>query len=193
VVLAHQIDDDQTDWFDFASVLRSRGYRALTFNFRGVCSSSPLSACSKGGVDPNESPSDVMGAVRFVRSQGAKAIFLIGASMGGEAVILAASKLGADVQGVISLSASKGLVGLLDPEVEDRMVASVGVPKLFVAGEMDQSFAAAARDFFAHAKQPKELRLFPLGDHGVALVHSAQGPQVQDLIFEFLTSNSPGG
>jgi pimeloyl-ACP methyl ester carboxylesterase len=134
-----------------------------------------------------------MGAVRFVRSRGAKDVFLIGASMGGEGVILAASKLGADVVGVISLSASEGLVGLLDPEVEAGMVASIDVPNLFVAGEMDQSFADAARDFFAHAKQPKELRLFPLGDHGVALLHSAQGAQVQDLIFDFLTSNGPGG
>jgi pimeloyl-ACP methyl ester carboxylesterase len=191
--MAHQIDDDQTDWFDFAATLRSRHYEALTFNLRGVCSSTPVSACSDGAVDPNESSSDVMGAVRYVRSHGARTVFLIGASLGGEAVILAASNLGTDVRGVISLSASEGLVGLLDPDVEHRMVASIRAPKLFVAGAADHGFADAARDYFAHATDPKRLQLYPLGDHGVALLHSAVGQQVQSLIFAFLMSNAPSG
>jgi uncharacterized protein len=190
VVLAHQIDDDQTDWFDFAGELRSAGYEALTFNFRGVCSSSPISACSKGVVDPNESWSDVVGAVLFVRTRGAKSVILVGASLGGEAVIVAASKLGTDVQGVVSVSASEGLVGLLDLDVAHRTVAAIRAPKLFMAGEGDRGFADAARDYFAHARHPKELRLFPLSDHGVALLHSAEGETVRNLILGFIAANA---
>jgi pimeloyl-ACP methyl ester carboxylesterase len=191
VVLAHQIDDDQSDWFDFAAELRSRGYKALTFNLRGVCSSQPEQQCSDGAVDPNAAGTDVIGAVRFVQSKGAKSVVLIGASLGGEAVIVAASKLGADIRGVATLSASEGLVGLVDLSVARDRVAAIAEPKLFMAGEGDRGFADAARDYFAHAKEPKELHLFPLGDHGVALLHSAEGPAVKDLIFEFLATSAP--
>lgn len=193
VVLAHQIDDDQTDWFDFAAELRSRGYEALTFNFRGVCSSTPISACSKGVIDPNESWSDVVGAVRFVRSRGAKSVVLIGASLGGEAVIVAASKLGTDVQGVVSLSASEGLVGLLDLDVAHRTVAAIRAPKLFMAGKGDRGFADAARDYFAHARDPKELRLVPVSEHGVGLLQSSEGDTVKNLIFGFIAENASLG
>jgi pimeloyl-ACP methyl ester carboxylesterase len=193
VVLAHQIDDDQADWFDFASELRSRGYEALTFNLRGVCSSTPIHACSGGAVDPNASGTDVIGAVRFVQSKGAKTVVLIGASLGGEAVIVAASKLGPEVAGVVTLSASEGLVGLVDLSVARKRVAAIAGPKLFMAGEGDRGFADAARDYFAHARDPKELHLFQLGDHGVALLHSAEGDAAKKLIFDFLAANAPAG
>ena len=192
VVLSHQTDNDQSAWFDFAAQLGSRGYRALTFNFRGVCSTTPAEACSGGGIDPNESATDVRGAVTYLRAREASAVFLIGASLGGEASILAAATLGDHVQGVISLSAPEGLVGLLDREVERRRVASITVPKLFMAGEGDRGFADAARDLFEHAVEPKALHLFPLSDHGVALVHSAMGEEVQRLIFEFLAGGRGG-
>jgi pimeloyl-ACP methyl ester carboxylesterase len=193
VVLAHQIDDDQADWYDFASELRSRGYEALTFNLRGVCSSTPIHACSGGAVDPNASGTDVIGAVRFVQSKGAKTVVLIGASLGGEAVIVAASKLGPEVAGVVTLSASEGLVGLVDLSVARKRVAAIAGPKLFMAGEGDRGFADAARDYFAHARDPKELHLFQLGDHGVALLHSAEGDAAKKLILDFLAANAPAG
>lgn len=191
VVLSHQTDDDQSAWFDFAAELRSRGYRALTFNFRGTCSSTPVEACSTDAVDPNLSWSDVAGAVQFLRDDGAEAVFLIGASLGGEASIIAASKLGADVQGVVSLSAPFGLVGLLDREVEHDLVASIAAPKLFMAGRADHGFADAAGEFFAAAVQPKELRLFPGAAHGVQLVSGDIGTTVKNLIFQFLASHAP--
>jgi pimeloyl-ACP methyl ester carboxylesterase len=193
VILAHQIDDDQSDWFDFAAELWSRGYEALTFNLRGVCSSTPEQQCSDGAVDPNAAGADVIGAVRFVQSKGATSVVLIGASLGGEAVIVAASKLGPDIRGVVTLSASEGLVGLVDLSVARKRVAAIAEPKLFMAGGGDRGFADAARDYFAHAKEPKELHLFPLGDHGVALLHSAEGAAVRGLIFEFLGANAAGG
>lgn len=192
VVLAHQIDDDQAVWFDFASELRSRGYEALTFNVRGVCSSTPVEACSGGVVDPNASGTDVIGAVRFVQSKGAKTVVLIGASLGGEAVIVAASKLGPEIDGVVTLSASEGLVGLVDLSVARKRVAAIAAPKLFMAGVGDRGFADAARDYFAHAKDPKELRLFQVGDHGVLLLRSDEGA-AKKLIFDFLTANAPAG
>jgi pimeloyl-ACP methyl ester carboxylesterase len=191
VVLSHQTDDDQSDWFEFAAELRSHGYRALTMNFRGVCSSTPAEACSSDAVDPNQSWSDLAGAVEFLRGDGADAVFLIGASLGGEASIIAASKLGDDVQGLVSLSAPFGFVGLLDPDVERDLVASIRAPKLFMAGQGDRGFADAARAFYAAAVQPKQVKLLPGSDHGVALVRGAVGATVKNLIFQFLASNAP--
>jgi pimeloyl-ACP methyl ester carboxylesterase len=189
-VLSHQTDDDQSAWFDFASELRGRGYRALTFNFRGTCSSAPTEACSTDAADPNQSWSDVAGAVEFLRDDGAEAVFLIGASLGGEASIIAASKLGTDVDGVVALSAPFGFVGLLDPDVERDLVTSIRAPTLFMAGQADHGFADAARTFYDAARKPKSLQLFPGAAHGVALVTADTGPKVKDLIFTFLTSNA---
>lgn len=192
VVLAHQIDDDQSDWFDFAAGLTGRGYRALTFNYRGVCSSSPEEACSSGAVDPNAAGDDVAAAVAFVRGANPDAVFLIGASLGGEAVIVAAAKPDVVVDGVVTLSASEGLVGLVDRSVSRRRVATIDAPALFIAGAGDGSFADNARDYEAHARPPKDLLILQLGDHGVALLHSAEGERVTGSILAFLAEHSPG-
>jgi hypothetical protein len=62
VVLAHQIDDDQTDWFGFAQVLSSRRFTVLTFNFEGYCGGG---GCSRGNASSEDLWTDVAGAVDY--------------------------------------------------------------------------------------------------------------------------------
>ena len=47
VVLAHMYPSDQSAWFDFADRLADRGYRVLTFDFRGYCPGG-TAGCSEG-------------------------------------------------------------------------------------------------------------------------------------------------
>ena len=37
IVLAHMLPADESSWYEFAIFLSQRGYKALTFDFRGYC------------------------------------------------------------------------------------------------------------------------------------------------------------
>jgi predicted alpha/beta-hydrolase family hydrolase len=189
IVLAHQSDDDQTAWWSFAETLRTKGYEVLTFDYRGVCPGG-IAGCSKGPPDVTAAWKDVIGAVHLLRSHGARRISLVGASMGGEASIIAASKLLGTVDALVSLSGSEGFVGPLDPAVARRTVALVTAPKLFIAGRLDQGFAAYARDYFRHSRPPKRERIFDVGDHGIALLDAGQTPGIATrLVLAFLDAH----
>lgn len=187
-MLAHQTDDDQTAWWPFAETLRGHGYAVLTFDYRGVCPGG-LDGCSKGAPDITSAWKDVMGADRFIRSKGAHWIALIGASMGGEASIIAASKLGNGVGALVSLSGSEGLVGSIDPAAAHRTVAAVTAPKLFVAGRHDPGFAADAVDYFLHSAPPRELRLIDSSAHGIDLLQGEHEHDVNRLLLRFLSEH----
>ena len=103
VILAHGFSEytAQDDWLPFAPALAQRGYAVLTFNFRGFCNGR---GCSEGPSELGKNWRDAMAAVEFMETRGAKKIFLIGASMGGLAVLRAARMPEVDVAGVVSLS-----------------------------------------------------------------------------------------
>ena len=73
VVLAHMYPSDQSAWFDFAQRLGERGYRVLTFNFRGYCPGGDA-GCSQGEKVISAIWQDVEGAVAALRDEGATRI-----------------------------------------------------------------------------------------------------------------------
>ena len=73
VVLSHMLPADQSSWWDFAQILADSGYLALTFDFRGYCPGGNA-GCSKGERDISRIWQDVLGAVDFIRSQGADSV-----------------------------------------------------------------------------------------------------------------------
>ena len=103
VILAHGYSEfiAQDDWLPFAPALARRGYNVLTFNFRGFCDGNN---CSGTVNDLGNNWRDMLAALAFMEARGSKDTFLIGASMGGLAVLRAARLPGVDLAGVISLS-----------------------------------------------------------------------------------------
>jgi pimeloyl-ACP methyl ester carboxylesterase len=212
VILAHGFSQAtaQEDWLRFVPALVSRGYTVLTFNFRGFCSSE---GCSEGLIQLGKNWRDAMAAVGFMQKRGAKKIFLIGASMGGLAVLRAARMPAVDLSGVVSLSTpqfpSKYYVG--EPRANDVTPArlrQIDEPKLFVAGTKDVQlpgtaplrpgvksvrFAADARRMFDAAEEPKELVLVDSSHHSSELVTFAPADivrQTRAAVFRFLRENS---
>ena len=221
VILAHGFSHGtaQEDWLRFVPVLVRRGYKVLTFNFRGFCDSE---GCSESPSQLGKNWRDAMAAVAFMETRGAKQIFLIGASMGGLAVLRAARMPEVDLAGVVSLSTpqfpSKYYVG--EPGANDVTPArlrQIDEPKLFVAGTKDVQlpgtaplrsgvksvrFAADARRMFDAAEEPKELVLVDSSFHSSDLVTTAPADldfapieakelrQVRDAVFRFLSENS---
>jgi pimeloyl-ACP methyl ester carboxylesterase len=212
VILAHGFSHGtaQEAWRPFVSALVSRGYTVLTFNFRGFCDSK---GCSEGPSQLGNNWRDAMAAVGFMERRGTKKIFLIGASMGGLAVLRAARMPEVDVAGVVSLSTPQFpskyyTVDVQANDVTPARLRQIDEPKLFVAGTKDVQlpgtaplrpgvksvrFAADARRMFGAAEEPKELVLVDSSHHSSELVTVAEANivrQTRSAVFRFLSENS---
>jgi DNA-binding PadR family transcriptional regulator len=115
---------------------------------------------------------DVAAAVARLRPDGATRIKLVGASMGGTAVLVAASRITPPVDGVVSLSGPtyfRGMNAVL-------AVRRSQLPVRFVVDRGDRRFAANATSLMraAAAKDKAILRLSGAG-HGSALLSVPAG------------------
>jgi pimeloyl-ACP methyl ester carboxylesterase len=174
VVLAHMFPTDRTSWSDLATLLGERGYRSLAVDFRGY-------GDSGGERDIPEIWRDVVAAIDALRDRGVQRVVLVGASMGGTASLIAASRT--EVQGVVTLSAAGTFMGLSAPP---EVLQAVDEPKLFVAAEGDGSAAATAQTFYDTSSGAKRLEIVTGEDHGTDLLEGRHGEAVSRLIFDFL-------
>lgn len=182
VVLSHMRPADQTSWWDFAQELADEGYLVLTYDFRGYCPGGDA-GCSGGDQDLGEIWRDVQGAVAFVRSEGARRVVLIGASMGGTASVVAAAQDGAEIEAVITLSAPVSFEGMdLTPDVLTRVRAA----ELFVAGHDDGSAASDAQALYDASPPPKQVEILTTDDHGTDILDGNQSGRARTLILTYL-------
>jgi esterase/lipase len=159
VVFAHQLAGDRCQWLPFARELTAKGYRALVFDMRGYGSSS--------GLDGTYPDRDVIAAAKELRRRGANKIVLVGASMGGTGVVVAAPGIRPRVSGLVDLSGPTGFGGVNALPAAKKLRA----PALFVAGRDDGSYALATRTLYrAAASKDKKLLMAPTSWHGVDLV-----------------------
>ena len=182
VVLSHMLPADQASWWDFARELADDGYLALTYDFRGYCPGGDA-GCSAGERNIGAIWQDVLGAIQEIRSEGAARIVLIGASMGGTASLVAASKPGIGVEAVVTLSAPTSIEGLA---ADDATLSTVTAAKLFLAGNGDAQAAEAAQRLFATSPQPKRVEIVTSNDHGTDLLTGNQSGRVRTTILGFL-------
>lgn len=174
VVLAHQYNQTQSAWAPFARDLASRGYAALTFDFRGYGESGGRRVVA-------EIDRDVVAAVAFVRRGGAERVAVVGASMGGTAAVRTAAA--AAVEAVVSLSGPASWRGLDALAVADRVTA----PALFVAGTRDDGAARSAEELHARVRGPKRLLVLETAAHGTELLDGPTAVEVRRAIFDWLT------
>ena len=186
VVLSNMGDNDPGPWQEFAPLLADRGYAVLTYSFRYPWRTNSFSRRDATGTVP-----DLLGAVAFVRRSGATHLVLVGASLGGITVGKVAATAGAEA--VIILSAGQDLAryGL---GVSARELAALTMPKLFVASEEDTiTGLALTRSFYERAPQPKELKTYPGGVHGVHLFDTGDGDDLRRRVLDFVVSHAPPG
>jgi pimeloyl-ACP methyl ester carboxylesterase len=206
VVLAHGFSEltGQDDWLPWPGILSEEGYTVLTFNFRGFCSEG---GCSGGGIQLGNNWKDVLAAMDFLSSQGAERVFLVGASMGGIAVMRAARDPRVEVAGIVSLSTPQFPAQYYsgEPEANDitpGRLRAIDEPKLFVAGNGDTQlvlggevirFAEEAERMFEAAAEPKDLLIVDSHSHSSELVTVAEDgvvAQTRKAILRFLSENA---
>jgi len=161
IVLAHQSAGSLCDWLPYGEELVAQGFRVLAFDFVGSGSSSMPK--QKTYVE------DIRTAVVYLREQGAAKVVIMGASMGGTMSVVAAAAIAPPVDGVIALSAPTSFDGVN----AEKAAPSLKSPALYVAGDADADFAAAAKSI--QAATPANLGalvLVPGAQDGIRLLDS---------------------
>jgi len=181
VILSHMYPTDQTGWFDFAGDLAKNGYVAFTFDFRGY-------GKSKGSKDDlGNIYKDILAAIALARTYGSAKIFLVGASMGGTASIIAASKDN-DINGIVSLAAPDKMGNDLDAI---SVVSGLKMPKIFISAIGDEHHAESARKLYEEAVEPKVLEIMENSfEHGTFIFEKEpeNAERLKSIILNFLDS-----
>jgi pimeloyl-ACP methyl ester carboxylesterase len=163
VVLAHESPADLCGWAPYAGVLTRAGFRVLLFDHRGF-------GLSQAPDDPSKQSRfsrDLDGAVAELKREGADHVFLMGASFGGVTSMVAGSRLGSRIAGVISVSGEARLGNRRELDALSA-VRTLHVPFLILGSREDGFLPAAnARALVERAASShKRLVLFPGSDHG---------------------------
>lgn len=163
IVFAHQSDGTSCDWMPYAKTVAAKGFRALAFDFGGY-GASPL---NMGDI-----ATDVVAAAAYLRTTGVTRVILIGASMGGTAVLVAAGRITPRVAGVVSLSSPSTFTGV-DALAE---MPHLTMPLLLICGNQDTRFAGDVQDQYKAATRSshRQLVLSDSSVHGYRLVSSSE-------------------
>jgi dienelactone hydrolase len=173
VVFANESGNDPCPWLPFADDLVRRGDRVAVFSY-----------------GPGAPDAQLLAVADALHAAGAQRLALIGASVGGRAVIQVAARNPADVAAAVSLSAERKVAALTEILPDARRVR---VPSFYVGSREDgfTTFGRETRDF--HRVTParvNQMLLVPGGDHGVDLLSDEHGPRVRAAIVAFLTAHT---
>jgi pimeloyl-ACP methyl ester carboxylesterase len=182
LVLGHQVGSDLCEWLPQAQAFAEQGYQVLAFDFEGFGDSQPGSG-TDAGID-----TDVVAAAEQLRRRGATRIVLIGSSMGGTAVLSAATRIRPPVAGVVSLSGPASFQGV----DAGAAISRSRVPVLFVAAADDQPFVDDARAMYRAAPtRDKRLLVIPGGGHGTGMLEFGEdAPRVLAAVRKFIADHT---
>lgn len=175
VVFANDSGNSACGWMSFARQLVERGMRVLAFEYD----------------DESQAAGEGLAAARALRAAGARHVAMVGASIGGRAVVQAASRDHRTLDAGVSLSAERS-VGANLREILP-LARRIHLPSLYV-GSRDDGYTTFGRDTRQfHQVTPAKVNrmlLVPGGDHGVDLLSDENGPRVGKTILAFLEANA---
>lgn len=183
VILAHQSEGSLCDWLPYARRLAGKGYFVFPVDFRGYGFSQ-----ARSGAAASRYAADLTAAVKAMRRLGKRKVFLVGASMGGIASLVAGANAKPAVDGVVSISSPARYRGM-DGVATGRRLR---VPVLHLAARGDVNgaydFSADAKRLHAAAASPdKRLELLPGSLHGIGLV--AGSTRARAAVERFLSTH----
>jgi len=178
VVLAHGGRFNKESWRNQAGALVSAGFRVLAIDFRGFgCSSGP------GQADFDNAPfeNDVLAAVHYLKTKGAKKVSVVGGSFGGGAAGDASIKSApGEIDGIVFLGSAPNLSA---EKLKSRA--------LFIVARDDANDAGprlpGIRAQYEKAPQPKELIVLDGSAHAQFLFQTDQSDRVMREILRFVS------
>jgi pimeloyl-ACP methyl ester carboxylesterase len=174
-ILVHGQQWDASGWRDVAQRFVSRGIPTLALNLRGYDGSSGKTN-DFAPPAPWSPVADLRAAKALLRDRGVGEIALVGASMGGHAIL--ASSFEADVECIVSLSAPV-------VAVPDELSLRITGRKLFVCADGDRA-APHVLHTFDLVSRPKTLLMFGGSEHSRAMFAAPYGAEAIDAIVDFV-------
>jgi pimeloyl-ACP methyl ester carboxylesterase len=174
-ILVHGQQWDASGWRAVAPRFVARGVAALALNLRGYDGSTGKT--TEYAPPAEWSPvADLRAAKALLRDRGAREVALVGASMGGHAIL--ASSFETDVECIVSVSAPV-------VAVPDELARRVTGRKLFVCADGDSAAPHVLRCFDV-ASTPKTLLMFGGSEHSRAMFAAPYGAEAIDAIVDFV-------
>ena len=176
-VLVHGQNWDASGWAEVAPRFASRGIPALAVDLRGKGRSTGTTNDYVPG-QPWSPVADVAAAKAFVRERGAREVALVGASLGGHAVL--ASSFERDNECVVAISAPVA-------PVPDELNRRIHGRKLFLCAKDDRSgaFANVLASFDA-VSEPKMLVAFGGTEHSRAMFDAPYADEFFRQLLDFV-------
>jgi dienelactone hydrolase len=195
MVLAHEYANDLCGAWSFANYLAKRGLRAFAIDMRCF----GRSACPQGGA-AGRVVDDLVAAVAELRHRGVTRVALVGASMGGSAALIAATRARPPVGAVVALSGEANPTSLLHIPLNARAaVAQLTVPAMFVVANLDQYTSVGETRAMYQAAKTTDKRLLVLpsqfdGFHGWQVLTSVGGrfSSTAAQVAEFIAAHTGG-
>jgi dienelactone hydrolase len=196
VVLVHEYPADLCGFWPFANYLAKRGLRAFAIDLRCFGRSACPQGDAKGRV-----VDDIAAAVAELHRRGVTRVALVGASMGGAAVLIAATRVRPPVAAVVSLSGEADPTNLVGgiPLDAGAAVKRLKVPAMLVVATGDRYAPVGETRAMYRAVTARDKELLVLsgpsfdGRHGWDLVTAAAAGQptsVAAKVAAFLTAHS---
>ena len=176
-ILVHGQQWDASGWREVAQRFAARGVPALALNLRGYDGSSGKTN-EYAPPAPWSPVADLRAAKALLRDSGVRELALVGASMGGHAIL--ASSFEADVESIVSVSAPV-------TAVPDELSRRVTGRKLFVCADRDSLGAAPhVLHCFDVISTPKTLLMFGGKEHSRGMFAAPYGDAAVDAIVDFV-------
>jgi len=176
VVLAHGGRFTMESWDKQARILAKAGFRVLALDFRGYGQTIPGTQTSDDKSYP-----DVLTAVRYLHSTGAKSVSVVGASMGGDAAADAAiAARPEEIDRIVFLGSDGG-------DTPERLPGR----KLFIVSRNDAS-AEGLRlprisEHYGRAPEPKQLVILEGSAHAQFIFDTDQSSRLMQELLRFLS------
>jgi pimeloyl-ACP methyl ester carboxylesterase len=197
VVLVHEYPADLCGFWPFTDYLGRRGLRAFAIDLRCF----GLSACPQGDAR-GRVVDDVAAAVAELRRRGVTRVALVGASMGGSAVLIAGTRVRPPVAAVVELSGETDPTSLVGgiPLDAGAAVGRLAVPSMFVVATNDRYAPVEETRAMYRAAKARDKRLEVLsgpfdGVHGWQLLNDAASGKptsVAAKVAAFITAHTAG-
>jgi alpha-beta hydrolase superfamily lysophospholipase len=195
VVLAHEYDNDLCGAWPFASYLAKRGFRAFAIDMRCF----GRAPCPQGDA-AGRVVDDLTAAVAELRRRGVTKVAVVGASMGGSAALIAATRAQPPIDAVVSLSGEANPTSLLHLPLNARAaVQQLTVPALFVVANLDQLTTVDETRAMYQSDKTADKRLLVLpnqyeGFHGWQVLTEANGAfsSTATKVADFIAAHTSG-
>ena len=177
VILVHGRDWDGSGWREIAPRFVARGVPAVALNLRGYDGSTGRTEAYAPPL-PWTPVVDLAATKAVLRERGVREIALVGASLGGHAVL--GSSIEGDAECVVALSAPV-------TATPDALMRQVRCRVLFICADGDTLGAAPhVLRAFAATTAPKALLMFGGREHSRGMFAAPYGDQVLEATVDFV-------